>query len=151
MHTVLCKKISSTSRSVCEGLWTVREPLQTVCEGSFACYVTTNFKLCARMGCVIIYYVIRKQIANLLRKLPVREPVHEPFHAPRVSSWFICFHASQTYALHTYVHASVAKCMGHELTREAWSDSWTGSWPGSWTGESQSDFTIYALNCILQN
>ena len=53
--------------------------------------------------------------------------------------------------LHMYIHASVVKRMGHELTCEAWIDAWTGSWPGSWTGESQSDFMIYALNCILQN
>ena len=70
--TVLCKKVSLASRSVHEG--------------SFARNVATNFKLHARMGCVIIYYITRTQIANLLRKLPVRESVrklvHEPFDAP---------------------------------------------------------------------
>ena len=68
---------------LCKGLRTVRE-----C--SFARNVETNFKLCAQMGCVIIYYVTRTQIANLLHKSPVHEsvcePAHEPFHAPRVSS-----------------------------------------------------------------
>ena len=70
------KKVSSASRSVREGL--------------FACNVVTNFKLRARMGCVIIYYVTHIQMANLLHKSPVcesvREPVLEPFHAPRVNS-----------------------------------------------------------------
>ena len=48
--TVLCKKSSSTLRSI-------RKALQTVREGSFARYIATIFKLHARMGCVIIYYV----------------------------------------------------------------------------------------------
>ena len=63
---------------------------QTVSKGSFARNVATNFKLRARMGCVIIYYVTCTQIANLLGKFPVYElvcePVHKPFHAPQVSS-----------------------------------------------------------------
>ena len=58
-------------------------------EGSFAHNVATNLKLCAQMGCVIIHYVPLTQIANLLRKSPVREsgrePVHEPFHTSQVS------------------------------------------------------------------
>ena len=80
------KKVSLTLRSVCEGSQTVHKPLLTLREGSFARYIATNFKLRARMGCVIIYYVTCTQIANLLRKSPVcesiREPVHKPFHAP---------------------------------------------------------------------
>ena len=70
------------------------------------CYVATNFKLHARMCCIIIYYVTCTQIANLLCKSPVREsvhePVHKPFHAPQASSWVIRFHVSRAYAL-TYI------------------------------------------------
>ena len=62
--TVLCKKVSSASR-------TVRESSRTVCKDLFASNVATNFKLCARMDCIIIYCITRTQIANLLRKLPV--------------------------------------------------------------------------------
>ena len=95
---------------------------QTVSKGSFARNVATNFKLRARMGCVIIYYVTCTQIAYLLGKSPVREsvcePVHKPFHVPRVNSSFIRFNALPTYDLHTYVHASVAKRMSHKLTHE---------------------------------
>ena len=58
---VLCKKVSSTLQSVSKGS-------RTVNEGLFARNVATNFKLRARMGCVIIYYVARTQTANLLRK-----------------------------------------------------------------------------------
>ena len=121
----------------------LREPSWTAREGSFARNVVTNFKLRAQMGCVIIYYVTSTQIANLLCKSPIREsvcePVYEPIHAPRVSSWFIHFHALRTYALtlryiYTYIHASVAKRMSHKLTLEAWIDSWAGLWPGSGTG-----------------
>ena len=87
-HTVLCKTKFLQLREVASRI--VCEPSRTVCEGSFARYVATNFKLRARMGCVTIYYVTRTQIANLLRKSPVRESVrelvHKPFHAPRVSS-----------------------------------------------------------------
>ena len=79
VSTVLCKKVSSASQSVRKGSRTFRE-------GLFAHNVVTNFKLHARMDCVIIYYVTRTQTANLLRKSPVcesvREPVHKLFHAP---------------------------------------------------------------------
>ena len=133
----------------------LREGSRTVRESLFAHNVVTNFKLHAWMGCIIIYYVTRTQIANLLHKLPVCEsvcePVHEPFYYPQVSPWIIHFMLREPMHLHTYLHASVAKRIGHELTREVWIDSWTGSWPGSWTSESRNDFIIYALNCILQS
>ena len=82
------KEVSSTSRSVCEGL-----------QRLFARSVATNFKFCVRMGCVTIYYVTHTRIAYLLCQSPVHESVHEPFHARWISSWFVHFHASQTYAL----------------------------------------------------
>ena len=97
------KKVSSTLRSVRKGLQTVHKPSCTVREGSFALYVTTNFKLRARMGCIIIYYVTCTQIANLLCKSPVREPVHKPFHAPLVHT-LSCFINLCTY-LGTYMQA----------------------------------------------
>ena len=93
-------------------------------KGSFAHNVATNFKLRARMGCIIIYYVTCIKIANLLCNLPVCESVHEPFHAPQVSLWFIHSHASRTYALmyiHTWKHSEAYESnylVRHEMIRE---------------------------------
>ena len=115
-HMVLYKKISSSSH--------------TVREGSFARYIATNFKLHAWMGCVIIYYVTLTQNANLLRKSPVRESVREPvyklFHTPRVSLWFIRFHALQTYTL-TYLHTCKrSKVYGSQIN--SWGMNWFMIW-----------------------
>ena len=45
--------------------------LWSVCEGSIARNIMTNIKLHAQMGRIIIYYITRTQIANLLRKSSV--------------------------------------------------------------------------------
>ena len=75
------------------------------------------------MGCVIIYYVTPSQIANLLRKSPVcesvRELVHESFHSPELVRDSYAFVLHEPMHLRAYVHASIAKRMSHELTREA--------------------------------
>ena len=121
------KIVSSASQSVCEGSRTVRK-------GLFACNIVTNFKLRTRMGCVIIYYITRTQIANLLRKSPVRElvrePVYEPFHAPRVSSWFIRFHALLTYAL-TYV-CTCKHSEAYGSRTNSWGINWFVNWFMTW-------------------
>ena len=138
----LQKNVSSASRSVCEGL-------QTVCEGSFARNVVINFKLRAWMGCIIIYYVTHIQIANLLASRQLVSQFTSHFMPHELVHDSYAFMLREPMHLRMYVYASVAKRMSHELTCEAWIDSWTGSWPGSWTGGSQSNFVIYALNCIL--
>ena len=126
-YSTLQRKVSSASQTVHEGSQTVRE-------GSFACNVATNFKLCARMGCIITYYVTRTQIANLLCKSPIHEsvcePVHEPFHAPRVSSWFMHFHASPTYAL-TYI-CTCRRSEAYELRTNSWGMNWFINWLMTW-------------------
>ena len=72
------------------------------------------------MGCVIIYYVTRTQIENLLRKSPVYESFHEPVHKPHeLVRDSYAFMLREPMHLHTYVHASIAKRTSHELTREA--------------------------------
>ena len=124
LYAVLCKK----------SFFQLREPSQTVREGSFARNVRTNFKLRAPMGCVIINYVTSTQIANLLHKSPVcesvREPVHDLFHAPWVSSWFIRFHASWTYAL-TYVR-TCKYSEAYESQTNSWGMNWFMNWLMTW-------------------
>ena len=121
--TVLRKKVSLASQSVREGSQTVHEGSRIGHEGSFACNIATNFKLHAQMGCVIIYYTTGTQIANLLCKSPVRNQFMSQFTSHFMPHRLV--HDSYTFMLreamylHTHIHASIVKHMGHEITREA--------------------------------
>ena len=124
IYSVLCKKSFSASRTAA-----VHEGSRTK-EGSFARNVVTNFKLRTWMGCVIIYYITCTQNANLLRKSPVRESVHELFHAPRVSPWFVRFHASRTYAL-TYIR-TYKRSEAYGPRTNSWGMNWFVNWLMTW-------------------
>ena len=111
-YGTLQKNVSSASRSVCEGLW-------TVCEGSFARNVVTNFKLRARIGCVIIYYITHIQIANLLASCQFVSQFTSYFMPHELVHDSYAFMLREPMHLRMYVYASVAKRMSHELTCEA--------------------------------
>ena len=68
------------------------------------------------MGCIIIYYITHTQIANLLRKSPVRELVFMPHELVRDSYAFMLHEHMH---LRAYIHASIAKRISHELTHKA--------------------------------
>ena len=106
------KIVSSASQSVLEGLRTVRE-------GSFAHNVVTNFKLHARMGCVIIYYVAHIQIANLLASRQFMSQFTSHFMPHELVHDSYAFMLGEPMHLRMYVYASVAKRMSHKLTCEA--------------------------------
>ena len=122
--------VSAAKRYFAKKFLQLHKVFVKVREHLFARNVATNFKLHVWMDCVIIYYVTHTQIANLLRKSPVREPVHEPFHAPRVSSWFIRFHASQIYAL-TYV-CTCKRREAHGSQTNSWGMNWFVNWLMTW-------------------
>ena len=106
------KNVSSASRSVCKSLRTVRE-------GSFARNVVTNFKLRARMGYIIIYYVTHIQIANLLASRQFVSQFMSHFMPHELVHHSYAFMLCEHMHLRMYVYASVAKHMSHELTCEA--------------------------------